>query len=271
MRFALVIVTIAVLGPVGCVSTMPSPTTPARAQRQLPIQARWQIQYSGDLLLDLDVDVFNLDLFETSAETIAALHRREIFVMCYFSAGSREDWRPDAMLFPPEVLGKELAEWPGERWLDIRHIEALKPIMQARLDLAVSKGCDGVDPDNVDGYKNDTGFLLTAEDQLSYNIFLAEAAHERGLLIGLKNDLEQITDLLPYFDWIINEECFSYAECELLLPFVKAGKPVFVIEHELDPSAFCAQALQMNLNALRKHRELDAYRTDCHAWLPESR
>ncbi|NWF65308.1 MAG: endo alpha-1,4 polygalactosaminidase [Chloroflexi bacterium] len=48
-----------------------------------------------------------------------------------------------------------------------------------------------------------------------------------GLSIGLKNDLHQIKDLLPYFDWIVNEECFSFDECDLLLPFVKAVKPVF--------------------------------------------
>lgn len=41
--------------------------------------------------------------------------------------------------------------------------------MQARLDLAVQKGCDGVEPDNVDGYQNNSGFPLTAQDQLAYN------------------------------------------------------------------------------------------------------
>ncbi|MFO3797655.1 MAG: endo alpha-1,4 polygalactosaminidase [Anaerolineales bacterium] len=227
---------------------------------------RWQIQYTGEISTDLELDVFNLDLFDTPSETIAKLHERGVFVMCYFSAGSYEDWRPDAQLFPSEVLGNDMAEWPGEKWLDIRRIDLLAPIMQARLDLAVSKGCDGVDPDNVNGYTNDTGFPLTAEDQKRYNLFLAEAAHQRGLLVGLKNDLEQIPDLLAYFDWIINEECFSYGECELLLPFVQAGKPVFVIEYELEPSDFCPQALQMNFNALRKNWELDAYRVDCREW-----
>jgi hypothetical protein len=95
---------------------------------------------------------------------------------------------------------------------------------------------------------------------------VAQAAHQRGLRVGLKNDLEQIPALLPYFDWIINEECFSFGECDQLLPFVQAGKPVFVIEYELMPSDFCPQALQMNFNALRKNWELDAYRVDCREW-----
>lgn len=252
--------------------TAPKITSPflpfvvSQHQRRLPQQVRWQIQYTGEIQTDLDVDMFNLDLFDASAETIATLHQRGVFVMCYFSAGSYEDWRPDASAFLPEVLGKEMEGWPGEKWLDIRRIDLLAPIMEARLELAHSKGCDGVDPDNVNGYTNDTGFPLMAEDQKRYNIFLAEAAHQRGLLVGLKNDLEQTSELATYFDWILNEECFSYEECDWLIPFLQAGKPVFVIEYELEPSAFCPQSVQMNFNALHKHWELDAYRVDCREW-----
>ena len=236
----------------------------------LPREARWQIQYTGQLQTDVDVDVFNLDLFETSPETMAALHQRGVFVMCYFSAGTYEDWRPDAHLFPPEVLGKDVAGWPGEKWLDIRRLDLLAPIMEARLDLAVSKGCDGVDPDNVDGYTHDTGFPLSAADQKTYNLFIAQAAHRRGLMVGLKNNLQQIPELVKYFDWIINEECFYYGECDLLMPFVRLGKPVFVIEYELSAEEFCPQALEMNFNALKKHWELDAYRVDCREWMNHS-
>lgn len=236
------------------------------SNRLLPQQVRWQIQYTGELQIDLEVDVFNLDLFDAPSEVIKALHQRNIFVMCYFSAGSYEEWRPDAHLFPQEVLGEDLQGWPGERWLDIRRLDLLSPIMEARLDLAVSKGCDGVDPDNVDSYIHDTGFPLTADAQKRYNIFLAEAAHRRGLMVGLKNDLEQIPQLVSYFDWALNEECFYYGECERLLPFVQSGKPVFVIEYELEPSDFCPQALQMNFNALHKKWELDSYRVDCQEW-----
>lgn len=243
-----------------------TPTLFQQTYRSLPVQARWQIQYTGTLNIDLDVEVFNLDLFDTSKETIEKLHQRGVFVMCYFSAGSYEDWRLDASLFPPEVLGHDMEGWPGERWLDIRRIDLLAPIMEARLDLARSKGCDGVDPDNVDGYTHDTGFPLTAEDQKRYNMFLAASAHQRGLLVGLKNDLAQIPELVSHFDWILNEECFSYAECDLLTPFLQAGKPVFVTEYELQPSDFCPQAVQMNINALYKNWELDAERVDCREW-----
>ncbi|MEM3432739.1 MAG: endo alpha-1,4 polygalactosaminidase [Candidatus Methanomethyliaceae archaeon] len=235
--------------------------------RRLPQTVRWQIQYTGEMDTSLDVGMYNLDLFETPSETIASLRQRDIFVMCYFSAGSYEDWRPDAPLFPEVVLGKDMEGWAGERWLDIRRIDLLAPIMEARLDLALQKGCDGVDPDNVNGYANDTGFPLTAEDQLSYNVFLSQAARRRGLAIGLKNDLEQIPVLVAYFDWVLNEECFTYQECDRLLPFLHEGKPVFVIEYERMPSEFCPQAVQMGFNALHKRWELDAYRVDCHEFI----
>ena len=42
-------------------------------------------------------------------------------------------------------------------------------------------------------------FSLTAADQLDYNRFLAEQAHQRGLAIGLKNDLDQVASLVDLF------------------------------------------------------------------------
>ncbi len=228
-----------------------------------PQTATWQIQFTGALDTTLPVDIFFLDLFDASLETIADLHARGIRVVCYFSAGTYEDWRPDAASFPASLLGNDLPDWPGERWLDIRDLENLGPLMLSRISLAAQKGCDGVDPDNVDGFTNDTGFSLSAEDQLAYNVFLANAAHQNNLAIGLKNDLLQVVQLAPFFDWALNEQCFFYEECDLLQPFINAGKPVFVIEYELTPQDFCDQANALNFNAIHKNLELDAYLTAC--------
>ena len=242
------------------------PTMSVSTQEHGPISATltWQIQYTGKMDYGLNVDVYNLDLFDTSPAVITQLHERDIFVICYFSGGSFEDWRPDADQFPPETLGEALDNWPGETWLDIRRIDLLESVMVDRLDMAVQKGCDGVDPDNVDGYQNDTGFPLTATDQKAYNVFLSEKAHERGLLIGLKNDLDQAPELVSFFDWVLSEECFQYDECHLLAPFTRAAKPVFVIEYQLSPDEFCSQARKLNVNALQKNRELDAFRFSCN-------
>ncbi len=79
----------------------------------------------------------------------------------------------------------------------------------------------------------------------------------------MKNDVDQIPSLVAYFDWTVNEQCFEYGECDTLLPFIQAGKPVFNIEYNLDPSAFCPQANAMNFNSLKKDLSLDAYRVAC--------
>jgi len=228
-----------------------------------PKKAEWQIQYSGMIDLSLDVNVYNLDLFDTSAAAITKLHSRGIYVMCYFSAGSWENWRPDAGQYPPEILGNDYNGWNGEKWLDIRAIDTLTPLLVARMDQAVDKGCDGIDPDNVDGYQNNTGFPLTYAHQLAFNVWLSQEAHKRGLAIGLKNDLNQIPDLLPHFDWGLNEECFTYNECDLLAPFLEVGKPVFVIEYDTLPIEFCPGATVMGINALYKNWDLDAFRESC--------
>jgi hypothetical protein len=98
-----------------------------------------------------DVAIFDVDLFDTPAETIEALHDLGKKVICYFSAGSFEDWRPDAGSFRAADKGKELDGWPGETWLNISS-ESVRSIMKSRVELASEKRCDGVDPDNVDGY-----------------------------------------------------------------------------------------------------------------------
>ncbi|MDY6972234.1 MAG: endo alpha-1,4 polygalactosaminidase [Thermodesulfobacteriota bacterium] len=128
---------------------------------------------------------------------------------------------------------KTLEGWPDERQLDIRRLYLLGPILKSRLGLALRKGCDGVEPDNGDGYTNSTGFPLTFQDQLNFNIWLADEAHARSLPIGLKNDLGQINELLCYYDWALNEQCFQYNEWYLPVPFVNAGKAVFGVEYEL--------------------------------------
>jgi hypothetical protein len=235
-----------------------------------PVGATWQWQLTG-LPVDssFDVDVYDIDLFDNDVTTVAALHVQGRKVVCYISVGSWEDWRPDADQFPASVLGNDYEGWPGEKWLDVRQIDLLAPIMRARLDQCQAKGFDGVEPDNIDGYTNDTGFPLTYQDQLDYNRWLADEAHTRSLSIGLKNDDEQVTDLLPYFDWALTEDCFAQDWCGGVTPFIVAGKAVFAAEYtdELTLNQFlnqvCPQAGALRFSAILKHRDLDAWRRDC--------
>lgn len=95
--------------------------------------------------------------------------------------------------------------------------------MGARMDLARNKSCDGIEPDNVDVYtqKDGGGFKITYDEQITYNTWIAQQAHARNLSVGLKNDLDQIHDLISHFDWALDEQCWEYDECDTLRPFIE--------------------------------------------------
>jgi len=213
-----------------------------------------------------NVDVFDIDLFDASADIVASLHLKNRKVVCYLSAGTFEDWRDDKGKYPSSVIGKKDVGWAGENWLDIRAIDLLAPILRARLDLCSAKGFDGVDPDNLDGFQNATGFPLTAVDQLRFNRWLAAEAHQRGLAIGLKNDPDQADTLAADFDWALTEECFDQGWCEKEAFFLQAKKLVVDVEYtdqKILPAAFCPLAKKLGITTIYKHRNLDSWLKTC--------
>ncbi|KAL8830124.1 MAG: hypothetical protein Q9170_005884 [Blastenia crenularia] len=195
----------------------------------------WQIELQNPLEnITLEAEVFDIDLFNNTAASIADLQSESRKVICYFSAGSYEEWNPDVDQFEKEFdLGQPLDGWPGEWWLNTKS-KNVRRIMSARLDLAVEKGCDGVDPDNVDAYDNDNGLDLTTSDAIDYVKFLADAAHGRNLSIGLKNALAIIPQVEPRMQWSVNEQCVQYNECAAFRAFIDHDKPVFHIEYPDD-------------------------------------
>jgi hypothetical protein len=227
-----------------------------------PTTEPWQIQFQGRVDLTIPASVYDVD-GDVDGELVDRIHAQGDRAICYVSVGSYEPFRADANEFPRKLLGRPVAGFEEERWLDIRRISKLRPIMEARFDACAEKGFDAVDPDNVDGYRNRTGFPLTARDQLAYNAWFANAAHERGLAVGLKNDLGQVRKLEPYFDFAVNEQCFQYDECEVLRRFVAAGKPVYGIEYEVRPRAFCPSALELGFSTIYKRLSLRAFRETC--------
>jgi hypothetical protein len=223
----------------------------------------WQWQLSGPVDTSVDAQVFDIDLFDTPQETIDALHFSDRRVVCHFSAGSYDVRRPDASSFPRRVRGDSLdPPYASERWLDIRDAR-VRRIMEARLDLAASKKCDGVEPDNLDGYENDSGFNLKARDQRAYNRFIAEEAHERRLAVGLKNNAKQVTALEPAFDFAVVEQCFEFEECKKFQAFVDGGKAVFAVEYDTEPAQFCPAAADLGFSAILKQLDIGAQREAC--------
>jgi hypothetical protein len=96
----------------------------------------------------IDAPVWDVDLFDNPPATMAALKSAGKIVICYFSAGTAEDWRDDYRSFAAADLGKVLPEWPNEKWVRTGS-QGLRNIMAQRIKLAADKGCDAIDPDNT--------------------------------------------------------------------------------------------------------------------------
>lgn len=223
-----------------------------------PTTAAWQWQLQGKIDTSFDAAVYEVDGFEVPAATVARLHRLGRRVICYLDAGSWESYRPDAGRYPDAVLGRAYEGYPDERWLDIRRIDLLAPILRHRFDLCRRKGFDAVEPDNIAGYENRTGFPLSARDQLRFNRWVAREVHRRGMAVALKNDPGQVGPLVRSFDFAVVEECFAYEECGMFSPFVNAGKGVFVAEYTEPLTAICAEAERLRFSVIRKDYDLFA-------------
>jgi endo-alpha-1,4-polygalactosaminidase (GH114 family) len=220
--------------------------------------------------IDLDpvpaVTVIEIDGDDATADGVAALRDAGITAICYINAGAWEDWRADAGQYPDAILGNAYPGWPGERFVDIRDLDVLGPILEARLATCVGKGFDAVDPDNVDTYQTDTGFDLTEDDQIRFNRWLAAEAHARGLAIGQKNVPELADALVGEFDFAVTEDCLVDGWCNEMAPYADAGKPVLMIEYtdrDLTNDEICALAEGTFGSVVIKHRDLDGWSAHC--------
>lgn len=225
---------------------------------------QWQIG-NNNIDTSIAADVYDVDLY-VNQSIIDELHAKGRKVIGYMSVGSWEDWRPDKDQFPPEVLGKDYEGWKGEKWLDVRKMDKLAPILVARLDLCKAKGFDAVEPDNMEIHTNDTGFPLTYEDQLKFALWLADESHKRGLAIGIKNAPDQVKDLVNHFDFAITEDAFFYGWAEKMNPFIEVDKPVFAAEYtdmNVDFDAACKWGKSKGFSFILKHRQLDAWVKTC--------
>ncbi|ETN39137.1 uncharacterized protein HMPREF1541_05360 [Cyphellophora europaea CBS 101466] len=215
---------------------------------------------SPPLLPLSSAEVYILDLFDTPTPTITALHVQDRKVVAYFSAGSYENWRPDARSLDDKInankktLGKPMDGWAGERWLDVRS-EAVRDVMRRRLDLARDKGFDAVDPDNVDGYDNKNGLGLSRADAVDYVLWLAREAHARGLACGLKNAGDIVPQVLGHVEFAVQEQALQFDDVDAFMPFVRTGKAVFHVEY---PKGENAESKKMNTLVRVEGREREA-------------
>lgn len=206
------------------------------------------------------------------------------------SAGTAEDWRADVLANHKawdDVAVGTMAQWGGETWLDITQLAKVQALMKPRFELAVEKGCDGLEPDNTDCFTNTAECNIPSKTaaekrgaQLEYNQWMAEYAHAKGLLIALKNTGELAAELAATHDFALVEQCLHSNKCGMYEPFYRAvcppllcmygyvlahdalcsnpphpplrcatkqGKPIFGIEYRALTAASCATAIQQHV------------------------
>lgn len=241
----------------------------------------WQLAVPIKINPDPTVQIYDIDMFENEKSVaVQTLHSKGYKVICYLDVGSWENWRDDAKAFPASILGARYSGFPDERWLDVRDVNsaksqtgmALANILSARLDRARAMGCDAIEPDNMDGYDKtaheSSGFPLSYEDQIYFNLWVAREVHARGMLVGLKNNINQAHDSRIYtaFDFVVSEQCLQYNECGYFSDFLSRNKPVFLAEYQLALSKICPRAKASRLSAIKKRPALNARREDCSAY-----
>jgi hypothetical protein len=241
------------------------PSTTAKTWSTPPATANWQIildrsiNYTFPEVIVDDVKVYDIDL-DSSNDTFssfAAAKKKpgnsEMYLICYFSAGTSEEDRDDVGCFNYHSGAQDYGCNYGkgstdEFWLNTTSRE-VRRIMINRLDQAVARGCDAVDPDNMDGYSpdNHSGIGEEVKDAADYMDFLITEAHNRGLAIGLKNsdDLAADDNLVNRLDFAVVEECFHAVDgknvenaCKNWSKFYANEthpKPVYSIEYPIGP------------------------------------
>lgn len=181
----------------------------------LPAYATFHLNYTQDKdwskCAERDFVVF--DLLETPAADFQTCQEMGARMLCYFSS-QYEEWREDEGDFG--ALDEPLDDWPGEYWVDPND-PATMAVMEARLDIAVEKGCDGVDIDNID-----------RDGHEAYISAIFTSAREHGLLVSQKNAIEKIDLFFDLVDLYQNEQCQEYEECEA---YAGLGRPVHNIEY----------------------------------------
>lgn len=229
----------------------------------------WQLQDTLDV--DDTIRVVGADLFDTSADQVAAWRAAGLYPICYVNVGAVEDWREDAKAFPGDVVGAPYWGWDGENWLDIARFERFATIMEARFDLCRDKGFLAIEPDNIDAFEADlsskpTGFAITREDQLRYVDWLVDQAHQRGLAIGQKNAAELVPDLVDDMDFALLESAYRLGFMHEFDVYVSQDKPVFAVEYldeGVNANAFCPVAKEHGFQGVIARLDLDQTPQNC--------
>lgn len=231
----------------------------------------WDIQLSNPIISVNDSTNTKLSWIEldidTDINTLNHYHQNGVQTVCYFSAGSAEKWRADFKNYPKTILGRTYVGFSDERWVNIKD-DRLKPILQNRIAQCKAKGFFAVDPDNMNGYLQKTGFTIKKTDQIIFNKWLATEIHKNGMKAILKNTTELLSNLKYDFDANLTESCMKDSFCDQTKIFISLNKPVYNIEYldsNLSQASICNYFKSSPINTIIKSStfNIDSFRSKC--------
>jgi hypothetical protein len=226
----------------------------------------WDWQLTGPFDLTRDVGAISLDPVDHDKAAIMALNERGVKTICYTSIGTLEDWRDDVDSFPDFVVGGTYDEFSDDRFLDIRQIDVLIPIMAARFQACKDNGFVAIEADNQDIYQLNSGMQITTADTVAYLTALADIAHGMELQIGQKNVPDLTPDLVGTMDFVIAEGCYKYDWCDEILVYAQVGKPLYaaeILDDGVDPPTACRYGAARGIQFIFKDSDLSAQLQYC--------
>ena len=134
-------------------------------------------------------------------EQIAKLRNAGKVVLAYVSIGEAEDyrfyWQRDWSRRPPEWLGPENPDWPGNFKVRYWDEDWWRAVVQPSLDRVLAAGFDGVYLDIIDAYWywSEHGEDLTTAADRMVNLVERIASHSR--VVVAQNGLSLIDDASP--------------------------------------------------------------------------
>lgn len=238
----------------------------------------WQIGASSDaaVVIQPGLKMIDLDGFNTSAAKVAEIKSKGVYTLCYLDVGSWEPGRPDSADYPAYLKIKQDPDWPQEYFLDVKDVfkanSVLAAILKKRFQMCIDKGFDGIEPDNLQNDEN-AGGLITLQQQIDFNGFIADMAHQMGIAIVQKNGPDKILlkdrtgkMMVEKFDGILNEECQQFSECGPLAEYVKRGKMAVNTEYKVAPN--CTTSNSLVINTIRKDLNLAGGKDSGYKWTP---
>jgi hypothetical protein len=234
--------------------------------------------WNGDRPPATDPTIYDIDAIENPASTVATLHSRGAHVVAYLEVGTAGNYYTPAQegtlttyfsqFKAAGVLGRKLTGYP-EYFLNINSPRTLAIIESMIREQVASKGFDAVETDLDETFGNNegpTGFRITQPQEEAYLKTLADYIHGLGLAWIAKNLDDTgiqsfVTDLEPYAQGIISEQCNQYGTVGLLHPFLAAGKPVMDAEYSLPLAKFAPEDIAAGISGALFPTALNGQRT----------